>query len=245
MEFDLNSWSKVIPYWEGRDIGQYSDHITVWLDKHIGREGQNDDLKLKFRTDIHPLTTLDHEEAEVDPPLHLDPEILELLKDRVYFLKAFFDPEECLKFINLYHDRKIFFITSGSMGEHFLSRIAGLPQIQEILIFCGNISHHVHTWAMNYTEIITAMLDYQTNLLLRLTKDIAKYIEDKGNQHMAHFERNGATTCYAWAIKLTLRAKKLGDTKSKALLDILVRKFEDAEPAGGVAPVEHMEQDQQ
>ncbi|CAF1685733.1 unnamed protein product, partial [Didymodactylos carnosus] len=72
--------------------------------------------------------------------------------------------------------------------------------------------------------------------------DIAKYIQDKGAEHMAALERNGAKTCYAWAIKLTLRAKKLGDTNSKILLDILEKKFDDVETTSSTAE-EHMEQD--
>ncbi|CAF1490022.1 unnamed protein product [Didymodactylos carnosus] len=210
---EIDYYSKVRPYWDNdRDIGTFSDHLTVWLDLFIGRPEESIRLKAIFQRFIQPLNTLDQEEEAYDNPMTLleDPRILEELKDRVYCLKPFFEVDACLAFIRENDGKKIFFISSGTMGEKIVPQIADLPQIHGIYIFCGNISYHAQGWAGNYVEHISAMLDHQDNLLIRMTKDISAYLEDKGDHYMKLLETFKAKTCYAWGIKLSMRQEKWG-----------------------------------
>ncbi|CAF1466021.1 unnamed protein product [Didymodactylos carnosus] len=224
--------SSAIPYFDDdRDLSRYSDHLTVWLDKYIGRPEESVGLKAQFKTITQPLETLNKTEEDVDetPNVMINPDMLEKLKDRIYCVKAFFDPAECLKYIRSNSDKKIFFISSGSMGEKIVPDIAALPQIHGVYIFCGNISHHVKTWAMEYVDNISAMLEHQDDLLVRLTKDIAEYLQNKGDHHFTQGENVKARNCYAWATKLILRTQQLGDTNYKKPLTILNAKREKAE----------------
>ncbi|CAF1497879.1 unnamed protein product [Didymodactylos carnosus] len=236
MDIDVECYSNVIPYWDNhRDIGRYSDHLTVWLDKYIGRPEESVKLKERFQTFIHPLNTISLEELEFDEPCYQleDPEILLKLKDTVYCLKPFFEIDACLEFIRNNVDKKIFFISSGTMGEKIVPQIVGWPQIHSIYIFCGNISLHAKEWAMEYCEHITAMLDHQDDLLLRLTKDIVNYLQEKGDHYLRLLENIRARHCYAWAIKLTLRSRKLGTVNFRETHDVLMEKFRIVEEGYG------------
>ncbi|CAF1525272.1 unnamed protein product [Didymodactylos carnosus] len=220
------------------DIAECSDHLTVWLDRYIGVPNDNQLLKTKFQRNIQPLNTLTAEEAEVDEgPLTLvDEKTLEKLKYDVYCLKPYSDISECLKFIKSQDNKKIFFISSGTIGKESVPQIAELPQIHRIYIFCANIAFHAE-WAMEHVDRISAMLEHHDDLLQRLTEDIADYLEEKGDDHLAHKDNNIARHCYAWATKLTFRTRDLvntyvgGDANIGKTLARLKEKFDEAEKA--------------
>ncbi|CAF1101627.1 unnamed protein product [Didymodactylos carnosus] len=245
MEVDPQYFSNVIPYWNNDlDIATYSDHLTVWLDKYIGRPKEYDTLKDKFGNNIQPLITLTKEEKEFDeyPVTYENPETLKKLADHVYCLKSFFEIKDCLEFIMSNKDKKIFFISSGSMGAQIVPELVHLRQIHGIYIFCGNISLHTE-WAMNYVDNISAMLEHQDDLLIRLTKDIAKYLEEKGDHYVHVDERIRAKNCYAWAMKLTLRTKELQDTNYQKTLGILKKKFDEIEDTSSAPSENQMQED--
>ncbi|CAF1565868.1 unnamed protein product [Didymodactylos carnosus] len=229
---DLEYYSDVIPYWENtRDIGKFSDHLTVWLDLYIGRPEECVTLKAKFQRIINPLTDLSQAERELNEPCYQleDPEILTKLKDTVYCLKPFFDINDCLEFIRQNPEKKIFFISSGTMGEKIVPQIAEWQQIHGIYIFCGNIEYQIERWAMDYCDHITSILNHQDDLLLRLTIDIAKYLEEKGDHYLAVNDTIKVKHCYAWAMKLLLRTRDMGSTNYRDMHDKLMRKFDNAE----------------
>ncbi|CAF1531353.1 unnamed protein product, partial [Didymodactylos carnosus] len=198
--------------------------------KYIGRPEESTKLKELFQRIIQPLTNLNPDDYELNEPCCQleDPEILSKLKDTVYCLKPFFEIRDCLEFIQQNDKKKIFFISSGTMGEEIVPQIAEWSQIHGIYIFCGCMQHHIDSWALDYYERITSMLEHQDDLLLRLTRDIAKYLGEKGDHYLALTENVKARHCYAWAIKLLLRTRDLGSKCYRDMHDELMRKFSKA-----------------
>ncbi|CAF0913843.1 unnamed protein product [Didymodactylos carnosus] len=206
--------SSCTPYTEDddRNVGKYSDHVSVWLDSHIGEPENNRELKALFRKITQPLETLTTAEANIDEPIMLDDVVLRSLQETVYRLEIFDKEDTCLEFIHANGDKQIFFISSGSMGREIVPKIADLSQLKSIFIFCGDISHN-SVWAMDYQEKIMAMVTHQDDLLLHLTKCIAEYLKNKGDVYMNNDEIFKAKNCFAWSKKLLLRAEQYGHTR--------------------------------
>jgi hypothetical protein len=217
------------PYYkDDRDFGQFSDHVTVWIDKHIGVENSYAGIKTKFNDNIQVLKSNNCAEDEIDDESMLcaNPAMLKNLADEVYCLKYFSTVEKGLEYIRDNPEKKIFFVSSGTIGKIIVPQIANLSQIQGIYIFCGNISHHTE-WAGDYDDKISAILEHQDNLLERLTRDIAKYVEDKGDQYKKDDSILKARNCYAWAKKLLSRGRLLGDTGTAKLIDQITVKINE------------------
>jgi hypothetical protein len=212
---------------DDRDFGRFSDHVTVWIDKYIGVENDYGEFKTKFNDNIQVLQSNNPTENEIDDDTMLcaDQGMLKKLSDEVYCLKYFSTPEKGLEYILQNSQKKIFFVSSGTIGKIVVPEIVKLSQIQGIYIFCGNISHHTG-WAGDYVENITAILEHQDNLLERLTRDIALYVEEKGDEYTTMGESLKARNCYAWAMKLLIRGRNLGDTGANRLIDKIQTKIE-------------------
>jgi len=157
-----------------------------------------------------------------------DPKMLEKLCDEAYCLKYFANNDEALEYIRQNRQKQIFFISSGTIGKEVVPKIAALPQIQGIYIFCGYIPAHTE-WASEYVDKITAMLEHQDNLLERLTRDIAEYVEKKGDQHFHNEDMVPAKNCYAWAKKLLIRGQILGDTGLTKKINSVDEKLNNAQ----------------
>ena len=197
---------------DDRDFGQFSDHITVWVDKYIGEDEEYDGFKKKFHDHIQVLQSNNFREQEIDDESMLctDQKMLKTLGDQVYCLKYFSTPEAGLSYILSNPAKKVFFISSGTIGKLMVPEISKLPQIQGIYIFCGDISKHTE-WAADYIENISAMLVHQDDLLTRLTRDIGAYVEKKGDHYKNNSDTLQARNCYSWAKKLYDRGTMLGD----------------------------------
>ena len=231
MEVDLESSEGPRPYFtDDRDFSHFSDHVTVWIDQHIGEENSYEKLKSKFNDNIQVLKSNNDMEAEIDDDSlsYTNPDLLKKLSDEVYCLKYFSTVDKGLEFILGNSQKKIFFVSSGTIGKIIVPQIADLPQIQGIYIFCGNISNHTE-WAGDYADKITAMLEHQDNLLERLTRDIAEYVEKKGDEHKSKDDILQARNCYAWSKKLLVRGKMLGDTGLTKLIDKMTQKIENVQ----------------
>ena len=217
-------------YTDDRDFGHFSDHVTVWIDQHIGEENAYGTLKSKFDDHIQVLKSNNAVEDEIDDDSlsYADQDMLRKLSDEVYCLKYFSTVETGLDFIHKNAGKKIFFVSSGTIGKIIVPKIEDLPQIQGIYIFCGDISCHTE-WAGDYADKITAMLEHQDNLLERLTRDIAGYVEKKGDEHKRNDDIRQARNCYAWSKKLLFRGKMLGDTGLTKLIDKITKKIDDVQ----------------
>ncbi|CAF2696891.1 unnamed protein product [Rotaria sp. Silwood2] len=213
-----------------RDFGHFSDHVTVWIDKYIGMENSYADFKAKFDNNIQVLQSNNLSEMEIDDDSILceNPDMLKKLSDEVYCLKYFSTIEKGLEYIVKNFEKKIFFISSGTIGKVIVPQIVNLSQIQGIYIFCGDISRHTE-WAGEYADKISAMLEHQDNLLERLTRDISIYIEKKGDEYKANQAILQARNCYSWSKKLLIRGKQLGDSGSTKLIDNITKKINETQ----------------
>ncbi|CAF1660076.1 unnamed protein product, partial [Rotaria magnacalcarata] len=61
-------------------------------------------------------------------------------------------PEGCIKFLNEIDDGKAFIISSGTLGQHLVADIHGMPKVDAIYIFCGNKARH-ESWAKDWPKI--------------------------------------------------------------------------------------------
>ncbi|CAF0802527.1 unnamed protein product [Rotaria sp. Silwood1] len=217
-------------YTDERDFGRFSDHVTVWIDKYIGEENTYGNFKEKFDNNIQVLQSNNVNEMEIDDDAMLcaNPDMLKKLTHDVYCLKYFSTIEKGLEYIHKNSDKKIFFISSGTIGKIIVPQIANLSQIQGIYIFCGNISRHTE-WAGEYVDKIVAMLEHQDNLLERLTRDIAEYVEKKGDEYKTNDKILQARNCYAWSKKLLIRGQLLGDIGTKKLIDKITKKIDEVQ----------------
>jgi hypothetical protein len=225
----LYSSAGATPYLpDDRDFGRFSDHVTVWIDKYIGVANSYEGFKTKFDDNIQVLKTNNPLESEIDDDSMLcaDQDMLKKLSDDIYCLKYFSTIEKGLEYIRANPGKRIFFISSGSIGKEVVPQIVDLPQIKGIYIFCGNISAHTG-WAGDYVDNISAMLEHQDNLLERLTRDIAEYVEKKGDDYQKKDAKLPARNCYAWAKKLLIRGKMLGDTGLSKLIDRVDKKLNE------------------
>ncbi|CAF1579245.1 unnamed protein product, partial [Adineta steineri] len=66
--------------------------------------------------------------------------------------KTFTDGDQCLEFIQTIVDKKVCMIISGSLGQHIVSRVHNMFQVDSIFIFCGNRKHH-EQWTKDWPKI--------------------------------------------------------------------------------------------
>jgi len=166
------------------------NHMIVWLDQNITSSDCCKQLKKAFATTTNPesklLTNID--ELDVSNLIRADSTYGETTFLEVPFtFKLFSHVEPCLQFLlDNAGKKRIFFITSGSLGEHIVPRI--LTDHQEIFkdkngklyedsiyIFCADMIKHGQ-WAIDYLELdCIKMENDDQSILARLTRDIAKY----------------------------------------------------------------------
>ena len=90
----------------------YNTHRIIWLDAFIGRDGECHAFKRKFVTSINP-------DARYGDPI--DCMIVALNENGAPFIFVH-DPKEAMKEIVRCHDKRVIFISSGSLGEKVYSR---------------------------------------------------------------------------------------------------------------------------
>ncbi|CAF1504670.1 unnamed protein product [Adineta steineri] len=64
----------------------------------------------------------------------------------------FNQPYECIQFLDQTNDEQAFVITSGSLGKNLVPEIHGMPNLDAIYIFCGNVSYH-QQWTKSWNKI--------------------------------------------------------------------------------------------
>jgi len=173
--------------------------MIVWLDQGIASPDCCKQLKKAFATTTNPeshiLTKIDELDVSNlirDDSLYGETSFL----DVPFTFKLFAEVKPCLEFLLENAGKKrIFFITSGSLGQFIVPQI--LTDHQEIFkdengklyedsiyIFCADMVKHGQ-WAIDYLELdcIKMENDDQT-VLARLTRDIAKYFLSEGKEYL-------------------------------------------------------------
>jgi hypothetical protein len=197
------------------------NHIIIWLDQYIGLFESNIQLKSGVSEQADP--------EKILPTSPLDKNINQSIQfknnmeqsfDKIpKNLKAFSEKDECLHCIgeSLDQNKKVFFITSGSMGKDIAPDIIKkYSSLQNIYVFCGYYKAHLE-WVEDCLDqnIICIMYDFHTDLLARLLRDVAEYFISEGdkelnqNQQLAY----SAISYFNWA-KLLLERANTFDTKN-------------------------------
>lgn len=98
------------------------EHVIIWLDPHIGKLGECQQLKKAFASYLDPrsqtwtrLTDRDEENL-----IRFGDLISIQFAGIPFHLLAFDDPHECYEAFERHRNKHIYFITSGTMGEHII-----------------------------------------------------------------------------------------------------------------------------
>ncbi len=184
-------------------MGVTHDHLIIWLDRYIGEDNVCIDLKEKLSNAI---------DVNVDKPLiHHEIDRLILKNDYPHIgdqLITVTTIEECLELIDRHYHKKIYLITSGSLGQNLVPRVSSdYPYVDKIFIFCAQIQLHVD-WAMDFTDKLL-MFDFHNNLFARVVYDIGMYYMQQGIFFSDLNEHTKALYCLYIAKKLVMRANHI------------------------------------
>jgi hypothetical protein len=177
------------------------NHMIVWLDQNIASPDCCKQLRKAFATTTNPenktLTSID--ELDISNLIHDDSTYGKSSFFQIpFYFKLFSQVEPCLRYLlNNAGKKRIFFITSGSLGEHIVPRI--LTDHQEIFkdengklyedsiyIFCADMVKHGQ-WAIDYLDLDCIKMENDDEAILaRLTRDIAKYFLSEGKNLLAN-----------------------------------------------------------
>jgi hypothetical protein len=101
------------------------DHMIIWLDMHIGDPNRNQRLKAAFSSTSDPKneTPVKLANADYDSMLSAGDPHPVVFEGVWFLLAAFTNVERCIECFERNQHKRIFFITSGSMGEAAVPRI--------------------------------------------------------------------------------------------------------------------------
>ena len=218
------------------------DHMIIWLDMTIGNRNQYTHLKKAFSSTTDP-------RSETLEGL-FDQDLAKILRDQdpfpvsfegvQFLLAAVQDLDECIQCFERNQEKRIFFITSGSLGEQAVPKIVEKfqhtftdPETDEpytsIYVYCHSIGLQID-WALEYRDYIQ-IFDHEADLLARMIRDIADYFvmiskrmldEDPPNNSAAYHRLN-------WAHKLYTRYSKMENTSLRKEFEELQLLLDDVE----------------
>jgi tetratricopeptide (TPR) repeat protein len=171
----------------------------VWLDEHIGRVGKYQEFKRRFRNTLKPTAAA--------PPDAINVTIWTLEQNAAPFLFAS-TPDEAIQLIEKNYDKYVIFISSGSLGQTIIPRIsATYPCVHSFYIFCGDISKYVEL-AIEFASCLQTF-NHETDLLVRLARDISGDIIKQGKIYMDIPEPKNALKCYDQALILNNEVNRI------------------------------------
>jgi hypothetical protein len=180
----------------------------IWLDAYIGQDGQYHAFKRHFHTTLEP--------AAAVPPDALNILIRSLEQNAAPLLFAH-TPAQAATLIEEHHDKRIIFISSGSLGQHMIPFIiAFYPYVHRFYIFCGEIKKYVE-FGMDYISCLQ-MFDHETDLLVRLARDISNDIIKQGEIYMEINDATNALKCFEHSLKLNINANEIDKLNDPCLM---------------------------
>jgi len=167
------------------------NHMIIWLDKTIGEPKEYVHLKKAFGSNTDPRceTWTMLTDKDYDDLIQAGDAIMVTFEGVVFLLQAFTNEEDCLKAFEQNQDKRIFFITSGSMGRHAVRKIIERYRhvftdlitniaYPSVYVFCHNIEWQMD-WVGDYLDYIQTF-SFDSELLERMTRDIAEYFIELG-----------------------------------------------------------------
>ena len=97
------------------------------------------------------------------------------LRAYVNCIKIFDRPDECFEYMSAICLERIFFITSGSLGENFVPQVHNLEQVTFIYIFCTDKEKH-DQWSKAYIKV-RGVFNNDNQLLMQLRSDLQMHIK--------------------------------------------------------------------
>ena len=224
---DVNVSETVFP--NDSDYGT-PNHMIIWLDAHIGDLTKYIEFRKVFSNNIDPRsqTYRSLSDGDFHNLLVADSAMTVTFGGVPFLLLAFTEPDACYAAFQRYRNHRIFFITSGTLGEFFIPRI--LPDFQDVFtdplsndpynsiyIFCGKIENYVH-WAIKY-RVYIQMFDHEADLLVRMVRDAAEYLCKEADREPTEHP-NEALRYYGWSKKLFLQYERLGEKAGREITAI-------------------------
>ena len=116
--------------------------------------------------------------------------------------------DSCISFIyNECADKRVFLISSGSLGKALVPQIHNLSQLYAIYIYCSDIKYH-QEWAYKFSKVRVVCNNDDMYLLPQLAVDVAQANIDWGNALLKQQKHNEAKQRFEEALKnLTKHAK--------------------------------------
>lgn len=223
------------------------EHIIIWLDAFIGESTEYIHFKKAFSSVADPKSEITVSLSDQDTTKLLCDQVPVLVNfEGVQFLLASCrNIEECIQCFERNEEKRIFFVTSGSLGRdavpEILKRFQHVftdPETDEpytsIYIYCGNIKYHID-WALECRDYIQ-MFDHEADLLTRMTRDIAEYFLMIGKRMLNEDPPNNAAAYHrlSWANELFTRYSKRENLprqkfeELKQLLDYVEEELKDS-----------------
>jgi hypothetical protein len=165
--------------------------------------GQYQTLKEQFQSNLRPVTAM--------PPGNIN-ELICYFEEKVAPIKFVSTIEDALALIQSETDKRIIFISSGTLGQEIIPKIVAQYQYSRVYfyyIFCGYV-RGLTEWALEH-EYDTCMkiLDYETDLLIHLIRDTSNDIIKLGQSHMTLREGEDARKCFVTSQTLEISANAI------------------------------------
>ena len=121
--------------------------------------------------------------------------------------------DRCMKFIREQcAGKRVFLITSGSLGRRVVPTIHDLEQIYAIYVYCADVPYN-QEWACKYAKVRVVCNDDDKYLLPQLAVDVAQANIEWGDAFVKDGKRDKAKEKYQKALEnLTIYAKRPDQT---------------------------------
>ncbi len=191
-------------------------YLIIWLDQDIGLLESHKQLKSSMGEQTDPESKFPAPPTNdvINQLIQFETNVKQSFDGIPNNLKAFDQIPKCLKCIgeNLDKNMKIFFITSGSMGEQIAPEIMEkYPSLETIYVFCHSVKAQLQ-WTQDCLdkEIDCIVFNFYTDLLVRLLRDVAEYFISEGDGELTRDEKlaYSAILYFKWAKLLFERANK-------------------------------------
>jgi hypothetical protein len=197
--------------------------MIIWLDKHIGKSEECVLLKSSFFMAMDPTTGLferDLNKDDIDRSICLEAAFLVRLDEVEFIFQAFNNIEKCYETIEKNLHKRIFFITSGSLGKIIVPSLVILhpeafPKNNPIFIFCANLNmvpvedvQPTNLWLEEFLENVLPF-DHQDTLLTRVTREIANYFAAESQRLLSSQQPAEAHQYQEWSHRMRRRHEAL------------------------------------
>jgi len=218
------------------------NHMIIWLDLGIGDPTRYQQLKQAFSSTADPKneTPVKLVDKDYDEILRVVGPWTVNFEGVRFLLAAFTNTERCIECFAQNQHKRIFFITSGSMGEAvvpiildrfprtFIDPVTDEPYTS-IYVFCHSIEQQ-RDWALNYRDYIQ-IFNFDADLLARMIRDIADNFVTESNRLLDEDPPNNSAAYHrlSWAHELYQRYAKLENVSMRKELDEVNRLLEGVE----------------